>query len=915
MNWKILVLLFLNLTVYAQRIDIKGTIKESESKPVTNASIFLLKTDSTYVGMIHSDNLGNFFFRNITSGKYILKVSHINFNTFVQRISKQDKNIDMGILIMNEKSNELSEVIVRPNPVQLKGDTIEYHVNAFKVTEGAMVEELLKKLPAINMTPDGEITVMGQSVVNVTIDGKPFFGNDIKMATKNLPANAFSKVQVYNYQSELSKLTNTQNVEGKTINIELKKNFRGKTFGLLSSGVGTKLSKKQLYQAKVGVNNFRSKKQFSIIGYSNNDNNGGMLWSDYPELRIKNQSQNHFLGFGGNIPIDGDSENDFLLLLLAESLNKNGFQKNSLVGVNFNQDIKKTAFQNHYYFSQNQQLAESNSAKRYYFENNTMLSKDSSNQRSISENHNLTTHYENTIDSSNTIIVSINFLSNKKNTSLNNHQRFYADDNFIGDNILNNEQITKNLSVLPIIIFRHKFKKVNRNIVGSFNYLTAYQTNHYVQNSNSFLIEPNIREKSIHQTIENLLAKTKFKANILFTEPLTKQIYWDTFLNYSQKNQLINSQIYKNKTSVLDSLSYKYYNNVIYKRFGTNFRIEKDALNFNTGVAFQTIHMVDYVENLFKSETRNNKTFKNYIPYISLNSNFGKSHFYGDYTKVVAPPPIFALQPIIDVSNPFYISLGNSNLTSVISQHFNLGFSYFYPATFSNFYINSSFIKYSSQIIYTQNINKETGVIQITPINASSGNVLNTYCGFEYPIIKNNFTFRMNINSNLENKPIQVNTIFYNSKINYLQATPKIQLNLFTQFLLNLEGGFGVNKVRYDNGVMPAQYISNMNLRADLNFRLYKDINLNSAFDFKKYNNRTQEQKVSVPLWNASINGTFGKSKKIDIRLSIYDILKRNTGIIQAIDQNFAFQSQTNTISRYFMLSLAYRMKPKSNEK
>lgn len=898
--------MFINTLTYAQKMAIRGIIKDTNSKPIANASTVLLnKGDSTFIALVYSDDFGKFIFNNIKSDNYFLKITHLGYESLFQKIIKNE--IDLGVLIMKEKANELKEVIVTANPILIKGDTLEFQANAFKVPEGATIEELLKKLPAINVALNGEITVMGQSVTNILIDGKPFFGNDIRIATKNLPANAFAKVQVYNYQSDLSKFTNSQNIEGKTINIELKESFRGKIFGQIISGLGGDVKRDILYQFKGNINQFRTKRQLSLIVNSNNTNNGGITWSDY---QFNGENQNIFLGFGGNAALDGENENDFLLTLLADSQNKMGFQRNNLVGLNYNQDLKKSAFQNNFYFNRNVQLLKANAVQRSFIADKLILSKDSSSKNNSSISQRLAIHYENKINASNSLIISTNIFSNRKDLLANNHQTFYSDQKTISKSTLQNSTNVVGFKVLPYIIFRHKFKKDNRNIVGNFSYSADNQVNKSFQKSKGLFFDTNIQEKKIDQEVEYTSSKNKIKTSLLYTEPLGKNVFWDTFINFSQKNEISERKVKDLKFSPIlnDTLSAYYDNRIIYKRFGSTLRFERDGIQANIGGAVQNLNMIGKVTKLSLYENQTNQTFKKFIPFISLNINLGKANFYGNYTMMVIPPPISALQPFIDNSNPFAVYEGNPNLTPTASHNISIGFSAFNPKTFSNFYINTNLVKYDNLLILSQNTDTKTGITRFMPINTNNSQNLITYGGFQYPFIPKKIILNINANSNFDIKPSSINDIFYASKSTGYSGKTNIQLNL-PQLSMSFEGSWGANKVKYDKNIIPAQHIININYSGDITWNFHKNISINSVFDMKKY--KIQNQVVIIPLWNSSIYGTLGKNKKTEIRLSVYDILKKNTGIIQSINQNTDFYSQTNTLSRYFLLSFVHRIKEK----
>src|SRR5258708_10326464 len=226
---------------------VKGIAFDTLAKqPVGNATITLmLKKDSSLVTFTMADNTGRFELGSMQNGEYRLLITHVNYHNTNQffKIDDDHKNIDLGNIVMNDQSKVLSEVFVSTEapPVTLVGDTIQYNANSFKTQPNANVEDLLKKLPGLKVEKDGTVKAQGEKVQKVLVDGKEFFGNDPKIATKNLPADAVDKVQVYNNLSDQSQLTGFEdgNYE-KTINLKLKKDKKKGEFGKVNAGAGNK---------------------------------------------------------------------------------------------------------------------------------------------------------------------------------------------------------------------------------------------------------------------------------------------------------------------------------------------------------------------------------------------------------------------------------------------------------------------------------------------------------------------------------------------------------------------------------------------------------------------------------------------------------------------------------------------------
>ncbi len=294
------------------RFTLKGQAVDTSAAALNGATVMLLTPkDSALVNFTRTTETGAFAFKNLKRGPYLLKISFVGSIPFNQVISPPDgEELNMGQLKLKPISKELMEVVVRTAraPLNIKGDTIEYNAASFKVPPGSTVEELLRKLPGFQIDQEGNIRAQGQEVKKVTVDGKNFFGNDPKMATKNLPSEAISKVQVFTDKSEQAKLTGVDDgKKEKTVNLELKDNFKNGGFGKLTAGGGSDFvpdrTNRGRGEVKGNYNKFDKKQQFSVIGLANNTNQTGLSWNDYQDFRGSNSfnwNDEADFGFGGD---------------------------------------------------------------------------------------------------------------------------------------------------------------------------------------------------------------------------------------------------------------------------------------------------------------------------------------------------------------------------------------------------------------------------------------------------------------------------------------------------------------------------------------------------------------------------------------------------------------------------------------
>ena len=276
-------ILLFSLSSLAQQASISGSVKNSdENQPVQNAVVSLFTpTDSLLYKFTRTDSKGNYNIKNIAEGKYILMTSHPYYADILNDI-EVNANEDLGITNLVSKAQLLQEVIVKTgSPLRIKGDTTIYTADSFKVSANANAEELLKKLPGIQVDKDGKIKAMGETVQRVLVDGEEFFGNDPGMAVKNLRADAVKEVQVFDKKSDQAEFTgiddgNTQ----KTINFKLKENKKTGYFGKIDVAAGPQKHIQNRYNDNILFGSFKGKRKLSAFFLNGNTGQDGLNWED-----------------------------------------------------------------------------------------------------------------------------------------------------------------------------------------------------------------------------------------------------------------------------------------------------------------------------------------------------------------------------------------------------------------------------------------------------------------------------------------------------------------------------------------------------------------------------------------------------------------------------------------------------------
>ncbi len=285
---------FFILKCYSQQFYINGIVKNGDKKEIIPGAIITIKKENDRKATgVFSNRDGSFKIQNLVLGKYYLRISFVGFKHFQQNIEIKNQNIDLGTIFLQPDSIILNEVTAEGEAILMQqvDDTTQYDAKAVKIQDDAMVEDLIKKLPGIKKNKKGEIEAQGEKVKKVYVDKKPFFGDDIDAALKNLPANIIDKVQVYDEESEQSRFTGFSDGRAvKVINLETKSSSRLKEirFGKISGSFGNE----EKYQAGGNVNLFDTLYRISVIGTSNNMNISKFSTSSDRFSSMKNTQRN-----------------------------------------------------------------------------------------------------------------------------------------------------------------------------------------------------------------------------------------------------------------------------------------------------------------------------------------------------------------------------------------------------------------------------------------------------------------------------------------------------------------------------------------------------------------------------------------------------------------------------------------------
>ncbi|GAB2593934.1 TonB-dependent receptor domain-containing protein [Spirosoma areae] len=935
------VLCLLPAALYAQspvspsRFTLQGRAVDTAAAPLASSTVMLLSAkDSSLVNFTRTGDNGSFSFKNLKTGNYVLKISFVGYIPYNQVIGPATEAVvDLGALKLKPITRELMEVVVRTAkaPLTIKGDTIEYNASSFKVPPGSTVEDLLRKLPGVQIDQDGNIRAQGQEVKKVTVDGKSFFGDDPKLATKNLQAEAISKVQVYNDKTEQAKLTGVEDgKKEKTVNLELKEEFKKGGFGKVTAGAGPASNNiAARTEIKGNYNKFDSKRQFSIIGLGNNTNQQGLSFNDYQDFRGSNSfnwNDNADFGFSGSGRGFYVGDDDETLGIPVGGGNGRGFSTNAAGGANYNYDTKKTKLSTSYYYNQTRLELNALRNRKNFLQNSSFRTADTSSQVNFNGNHRVSIRFEKQLDSLNTLIFINNSRLNNGNSTLNTNQSLYRNggtppiENLSTRNTTGNITDARQFGSANSLIYRLKFKKKSRSFAASASYqINTSDGDLELRSRSDFFgaISANEQLRLIRQDQATNSLRNEYKASLLYVEPFAKKFFWETFYNFSLRYDEVDRNVLNvgdagQVLSLNDSLSRYYKNNYLFNRLGSSVRYSYKGLNISAGLAGQQFaidgrYAADQTSAKFETI---NRTFTTIVPNVSLNYDMKNNRYlYSGYDVNVRIPSSRDLQPIINNSNPLFINKGNPNLLPELRHNLNVGFYYFNPGSFINVGANVYGTYFVNQIVYSQEIDQQTLVTTTTPENLTGGKNLGSYLNFGFPLKKTKATMNLNSQLNFGSNLTNVNRVLNQTNNENYNVGTRLDLTPTEWLTFYAGANIGRTNTRYSINTAQNQTLINNNFNGDLTLKLPAGIYVNTSMNYRINKNDRFGFDQRIPIWNASAFYILGKAKKAEIRLSGFDLLNRNIQISQYAGQNYVQDERVQTLARYFMLSFTYNMR------
>ena len=952
------VAMILSLSAYAQNsLTVKAQLTDEKTgEPVGFATASLtVKGEKEPAKYVLSDSEGNVNLQKVRKGTYLFKAELMGYKPYTKEITVE-KNLDLGVLKMAEDAEVLDAANVSAvgNPILVKKDTIEYNAASFKTSDNDMLEDLLKKLPGVEVNSDGTITANGETINKITIDGKTFFLDDPQLASKNLPAKIIEKVKVVERKSEQARFTGIDDGNEETIiDLSVYKGMMNGWFGNLSAGGGhdvpdqgyygngkSALKDGWRYQGAGMVGNFKEDSQISLILNANNTNNrgfndlaGGMMQG----MRGGGGGMGRGMGgFGGG----------------------NGITSSWMGGLNgafdlFDGDMELAG---NYLYNGSDRYVEEESSKTTFMEDGShMITDNKGNSTNASQGHRFGIRLDHEFNESTSILFEPQF-----NFGAGNYSERYdfstrtargVDTTFTNQGFNDNRGDNQNWSTSGRFLFRQRLGKAGRTFSANIDYNFS---NNEMTGLNQSLTQTDFDQNGqfdneiVNQRFDQLSKNSSLSGRLVYTEPLAKTLFLEASYQYSWNVSKSSKDTYNSGSDVFDTSHMIYnpegevydptysssiLNRYINQRAGLTLSWQKEKINAQVGAQINPTN----THNETNGESYDSKVI-NWSPEARIRYMFNdNSNLMVNYNGRSSQPSTSQLMPVPDNTNPLNISLGNPYLQPYFTHNMRANFRYTNRETFTsvNASLNGGLVQNS---ITNAQWYDQAGTQYSIPVNSSGNGNVNARVMVNSPIGMSNFSIMSSTNGRYNQSLSYIGTgslaadkyydpanaefnyelfhkdfpdldntdAFTRNKIQTMGITQMLRLTYRNDFVELVAGGrTNMSKSWYTMNAANQKATWNNNVSFEMNWTLPFGMNIISDLNYNWYNGYTTQQEPEFIL-NAEITQLLF-NKTCTLALRAYDLLNQAKNLSVTDASNYHQEVRNNTLGRYVVISFTYR--------
>lgn len=861
----------------SDKLTIKGTVLDAQTRePLSYVPLRILDTKGAFIQNMETNEAGQFSSQ-LNGGQYTIQTKTLGYKEFSMGItvSKKSDIKDSINILLESDAILLNEAIVTAKvpDIRVKGDTIEYNAQAYTRKQDILLQDILKNIPGIQISPEGTITINNKPVHKILIDGKEFFGNDIQLALKNIPVEIIKNLQVYNKESDLAKASGIKDPDDNQIlDLEIKDEFKKSIFGNAQLGYGNN----NKYYHKFMVNYLGDDNQLTLLGNMNNIND------------------------------DEDGTGAFS--------DGTGVKTSSNIGGNFNYEkIDDLKIESNIIYDHTSTLLKSNETSQIFLypenRNKTLISEEKEDSKKTKLGSRLSWEPKSALSA----YFNIEGMhEDTKNDEKNSLESYVNKQDTTRENSTYSSK-GKNNSLSSALTLGFKLNDEGRNLSLQLN--GTLQKEEDSATNLSITDYSNKKTETLDQKISNINKNSSWGGTLSYTEPFNEKNILTLSYSFNQNNSDRSKNVFKadplGNYTTIDS-TYTRHNKDIYRNhmITAGFQSIHDKYEYYINLSAEpttsksrTILVDSLIQKLDQNVVNYNGSLRfSYKPKTNIAYNI-------DYSGMINQPNVSQLSTDTITENSMNKTYGNPHLKS--SSVHNLSLQYQ-----KSDITTGRFIMFSGGFNYTMNqISAYTKIDSIGNTETTYKNVNGNWGGnfgflFNMPLKDGKFTIDNNTNA-----AYYESTGFINdekSQIKNISLSEYLSANFNSEIVeSSLQLNASLNLTRNSLPDQADMTVSNYGVSNNTNIKLPYGFGINNNISYTRYAGYTGNFNKSQLLWSASLTKLLFRNKGL-LKLNVYDILNNKSNIIRTQTSNEVSDTRTNSMRQYILLSFLYRFNLKN---
>jgi len=900
---------------------VQGVVLDSAGgQPLREVSVSLLHArDSSYVTFSLTDGSGRYALRGVRPGHYLMQVNTLGYKLLQQPVSVAagQATVELPPLRLRAEAQQLGEVVVTHQaPVSMSGDTVAFSAKAFKTQPNAAVEQLLKKLPGVEVDRDGTIRSQGRAVSKVLVDGKPFFGDDPKMATRNLPADIIDRVQLYDQQSDQATFSGIDSGERqRTINFVTRRDKRKGYFGTEQAGLGAA----GRYQTKLGLNRFNNGRQLSALAQADNVNRQGYTdGSPAPSLADGGGGAASSLGSSSGGLVLGAPGGDRNAGSTAGGGSQAGITESASGGLNYRDAWGKRLEVAGSYLGARATTTNDQQAQRQNLTGAPATDavpltdrRAASRARTTSQRANLRLDYR--LDSLTSLRFTPSLSWQTTDQLRTTDQQTSQAGRLLNQSTGRYDAVARSLTGGGNALLMRKFGRAGRTFSANINLGLDRQSGQALnQATNTFLAAGAGGPQVLDQQIDQATPRQQAAVNVSYTEPVSLRHQLEAHYSYttapSQARRLVAD--YNAATGEYDQL-----NAMLSNAFASRYTAQRAGLTWQTRRLRYTYNLgLDAQQATLRLDNQTaemslRRAYPTLLPQVNFTYSGGRSRSLRlNYRTTLTAPAASQLQPVPDNSNPLSIRLGNPDLRPEYGHSLS--------ATYNQYDLargRSVLALLAGQAVRHRLVSATTfdaaGVRTTQPINADGYVAANAYLSLGQRLPAHQLNLNASTSANFSRGQSFINGQPNVARTWLLSQTLSANLAYNERLELSLNANFTYQQAAYSlspaaNTAYFTQFIS-----GDVYWRLPGRWVLTSDAYFTNNSGLAAGYNQRVLLWNAGLAYQLFANKQGELKLYAFDLLGQNRSVQRTVTDTYIEDVRSRVLTRYLMLSFAYQVR------